>query len=101
MARDKDSNPRSVRRSVRRRKGRVYLLWHTDRFGDEKLIGVYERKSDASSAIERVKFKPGFSEEGGAFELACYQLNKDHWTEGFARRDGSSLPHWFRPGEST
>ena len=76
---------------------RVHLLWHTDRFGDEKLIGVYEKKSDASSAIERVKNKPGFPEEGGAFEIASYELNNDHWIEGFVRRDGFSVPGWFRP----
>jgi hypothetical protein len=79
----------------------VYLLWHTDRFGDEKLIGVYERKSAASAAIERVKGKAGFSGKGGAFEIVCYQLNKDHWTGGFVRREGFSVPGWFRPGEST
>ena len=76
------------------------MLWHTDRFSDEKLIGVYEKKSDASSTIERLKTKPGFSEEGGAFEIASYELNKDHWTEGFIRREGFSLPGWFRPPDS-
>jgi len=77
----------------------VHLLWHTDSYGDEKLIGVYATRSDASSALERVKDKPGFS-EGGTFEIAEYELNKDHWTEGFARHDGFSLPKWFRPGDT-
>ena len=75
----------------------VYLLWHTDRFGDEKLIGVYEKETNASLAMERVKVKPGFSDEGDAFEIVSYELNKDHWTEGFVRRDGFSLPAWLRP----
>jgi len=74
----------------------VHLAWHTDLYGDEKLIGVYATRADASLAIERIKNKPGFS-EGGLFEIAEYELNKDHWTEGFARRDGVSLPKWFRP----
>ena len=60
----------------------MYLLWHTDSFGDEKLIGVYRKKTDASSAIQRVKDKPGFSDEGGRFEVA---ENEDHWGEGFNR----------------
>ena len=30
--------------------GSVYLLWHTDPYGDEKLIGVYTTRSGASSA---------------------------------------------------
>jgi hypothetical protein len=63
----------------------VNLLWHTDANDDEKLIGVYRTKADALAAIERVKSKPGFAEEGGRFEIAEYALNEDHWTEGFER----------------
>ncbi len=73
----------------------VYLLWHTDSYGDEKLIGVYATKSDASSAIERVMNKPGFS-EGGAFGIAEYKFNEDHWIDGFRRQDGFSVPYRFR-----
>ena len=61
----------------------VYLLWHTDASDDEKLIGVYKTEADANAAINRVKEKPGFSDEGGRFECAKYPLNRDHWTEGF------------------
>jgi len=78
----------------------VYLLWHTDKHGDEKLIGVYETDEGASSAISRVKDKPGFSDLDGKFEIAKYELNEDHWTEGFARHEGSSVPRWFRPTDS-
>src|SRR5437764_10857651 len=101
MASSKDSSTRIVGESPGQKKVTVYLLWHTDRFGDEKLIGVYQRESDASSAIKRVQDKPGFSEEGGAFEIVVYEINKDHWTEGFIRSDGFSLPSWFRPNDST
>jgi hypothetical protein len=76
----------------------VYLLWHTDSSGDEKLIGVYATRLDASLAIERLKDKPGFS-QGGAFEIAEYELNGDHWTDGFVRHDGFSLPKWLPPGD--
>lgn len=62
----------------------VYLLWHTDKHDDEKLIGVYRTEKDALAAMERIKVKPGFS-EGGKFECAKYNLNQDHWTEGFGR----------------
>jgi len=75
----------------------VYLLWHIDAEGDEKLIGAYEKHSKASAAIERLKNKPGFKEQGGAFEIVAYELNKDHWTDGFAQHEGFSLPAWFRP----
>ena len=96
MARRKRSSPQTFRRHPQRKRARVHLLWHTDRFGDGKLIGIYGRKADASSAIERIKDKPGFSKEGGGFEISTYELNKDHWTEGFVRREDLSLPAWFR-----
>ena len=79
----------------------VYLLWHTDSHGDEKLIGVYETEEQATSAITRIKDKPGFSNTGGDFEIAKYELNRDYWSEGFARREGFSLPHWFRPARDS
>jgi hypothetical protein len=63
----------------------VFLLWHTDSYGDEKLIGVYISEENARAAIDRVKDKPGFSDAGGEFECARYELNQDHWTEGFSR----------------
>mgnify|MGYP001586083153 CR=1 FL=1 len=63
----------------------VFLLWHTDAHGDEKLIGVYRSEGDALAAIDRVKHKPGFSDAGGEFQCARYELNQDHWTEGFGR----------------
>ena len=63
----------------------VYLLWHYDKFEGEILIGVYQSSLDAEAAIERVKNKPGFCEEGGEFEVVPYVLNRDHWTEGFHR----------------
>ena len=63
----------------------VYVLSHIDVYEDEKLIGVYRTEADAMAAIERTKDKPGFSEEGGRFEIDKYELNQDHWTEGFGR----------------
>jgi hypothetical protein len=77
----------------------VYLLWHTDLYNDEKLIGVYATRSDASLAVERFKEKPGFS-ESGVFEIAEYNLNEDHWTDGFVRHEGASLPKWLRPDDA-
>jgi len=63
----------------------VYLLWHTDQFEDEKLIGVYRTEADANAAMGRVKGMAGFKDEGGKFECAKYKLGEDHWTEGFHR----------------
>ena len=63
----------------------VYVLSHIDAFEDGKLIGVYRTEGDAAAAIERMKGKPGFSDEGGKFVIDAYELNHDHWTEGFVR----------------
>jgi hypothetical protein len=73
----------------------VYLLWHTDLHGDEKLIGVYAARPEADLAIGRLGGKPGFA-EGGEFEIAEYNLNEDHWIDGFVRNEGLSLPTWLR-----
>ena len=50
---------------------------------DEKLVGVYRTEDHAKAAIDRVKNKPGFRDASGAFEIAKYELDKDHWAEGF------------------
>jgi hypothetical protein len=63
----------------------VYLLWHTDKFDDEKLIGVYRTEEDAHAAIKRVKERPGFMDEGGKFQCTKYKLDQDHWRQGFHR----------------
>jgi len=77
----------------------VYLLWHTDKHDDEKLIGVYAAEDKAACAISRVKEKPGFCEPDGKFEIAKYEVNRDHWTEGFFRDEGVSVPQWLRSKE--
>jgi hypothetical protein len=57
----------------------VYLLWHTDAYEDERLIGVYRTEEDALIAMDRTKEKPGFSDEGGRFEMAKYELNPNQF----------------------
>jgi hypothetical protein len=65
----------------------VFLLWHTHRFpdgdDDEKLIGVYSAREKAQAAIERVAGKPGFADQPEGFEICPYELDLDHWTEGY------------------
>ena len=66
----------------------VFLLWHVQEFGDsknadEKLIGVYKTEGDAKAAITRLSNKPGFRESQAGFQISKYELNKDHWTEGY------------------
>lgn len=67
----------------------VYILWFVhewedeDREDDELLIGVYSTEADARAAIERLKDKRGFSAMPEGFLISMYQLNKDHWTDGY------------------
>jgi hypothetical protein len=64
----------------------VCLLWHVHQVGgedDEKLIGVYRQAADAKAAIERLRNKPGFVTCPEGFQICSYELNRDHWTEGF------------------
>jgi hypothetical protein len=59
-----------------------------------KFIGVYRSADLAQAAVDRLKMQPGFcdsprvvdpmidSDERG-FYIDEYELDKDHWTEGF------------------
>jgi len=64
----------------------VFLLWHTHRLRDEdddKLIGVYRTEQDAKAAVQRLSSKPGFINTPEGFHVDSYELNKDHWTDGY------------------
>jgi hypothetical protein len=65
----------------------VFILHHSyDLEGHEqtKLIGIYSSKEQATLAVDRLKDKNGFKYLPDAFEITEYELNKDHWTDGFA-----------------
>jgi len=66
---------------------RVQLLWFVQEREDgedtELLIGVYRTEEDVKSTIERLKGQPGFVDFPEGFISERYELNKDHWTEGF------------------
>lgn len=65
----------------------VYMLWfeqeHDDADDCELFIGVYSTESEAKAAIERIKGAKGFADFPEGFHVYPYELNKDHWTEGF------------------
>ena len=65
----------------------VFILYHSyDLEGCEetKLIGVYSSKDEADQAVTRLKDKNGFKYRPDAFVTSEYDINQDHWTEGFA-----------------
>ncbi|PYU36630.1 MAG: hypothetical protein DMG31_00390 [Acidobacteria bacterium] len=65
----------------------VYLLWFVRaglKIEDvEMLIGVYSNEEEAKSAIQRLCEKPGFAEFPQGFQIVSYELDRDHWVEGF------------------
>lgn len=64
----------------------VWLLWHThvlEGEEDSKLLGVYSTQTKALAAQDRISNQPGFREHPEGFELVEYELDRDHWTEGF------------------
>ena len=69
---------------------KVHLLWFVQEREQEDdtelLIGVYASGQDANAAIERLKNKPGFADFPGGFQISPYEVNEDHWTEGFVRQ---------------
>jgi hypothetical protein len=69
----------------------VFLLWYVRSAITENeteiLIGAYTSDQQANSAIERLKDKPGFVDHMAGFQIQQYELNKDHWTEGFVVSD--------------
>lgn len=65
----------------------AHILWHVredDTYKeDAKLIGAYSSPETAAAAIERLKGQSGFREYVAGFEVCAYEIDKDHWTEGF------------------
>lgn len=68
----------------------VYILWHTHEFedGDEdsKLLGVYSSESIAKDKIMKYKKLPGFGQYPDGFEISKYEIDTDHWEEGFVTK---------------
>jgi hypothetical protein len=66
----------------------VFILQHEgpeteDRMDDVKFIGAYSSQKLAEAAIERLRSQPGFRDSPDVFSIDEYEVDKDHWTEGF------------------
>src|SRR5690348_3760811 len=65
----------------------VYVLQHArpkdNGEEDVKFIGVYSSWAAGEAAIERLRKQPGFSDWPHEFHLEPYDLDVDHWSEGF------------------
>lgn len=60
----------------------VFLLNH-EHGDDIKFIGIYETQEKADAARNRAKNLLGFRDFPEGFSIDRYELDKDHWTEGF------------------
>ena len=66
---------------------KVYLLQHVHELGDAaedvKVIGVYSSRESADAAVRRLTKQPGFSSFPSSFVVEEYEVDQDHWLEGF------------------
>jgi hypothetical protein len=76
---------------------KVYVLQHVHPLAggteDVKLIGVYSSLGNARAAIARLTRQPGFSETPDGFHVDGYQVDKDHWLEGYTETAMLPRPH--------
>jgi hypothetical protein len=72
---------------------KVYVLQHEhvieDDMEDVKFIGVYSSREKAQAAIARLSQAPGFAVAVDGFHIDEYQLDKDHWVEGYSTLTGA------------
>ena len=66
----------------------VFIVQHEspgteERAEDVKLIGAYSSEASARAAVERLRSQPGFRDYPDCFSVDAYEVDKDHWIEGF------------------
>lgn len=66
----------------------VFILWHVHEMEsgeqDSKLIGVYSTRQLAEAACVRSRQLPGFRDLPNTFVIDDYEVDADHWIEGYA-----------------
>ncbi len=77
---------------------KVFVVQHVheceDGSEDEKLIGVYSTEQTARDAVGRLSQQPGFRDSPQDFFVDPYELDEDHWPDGFVtvRPDAEDVP---------
>ena len=66
----------------------VFLLQHSYEMPDTgeqetKTIGIYSTREMAEKAIARLVKQPGFKDLPDYFNIDEYEVDKDHWQDGF------------------
>ena len=71
----------------------VFILHHIHTFDNDeediKIIGIYSSHASATAAIERLRQQPGFCEVPEGFEISDYQVDVDHWSEGYVTMEST------------
>jgi hypothetical protein len=71
----------------------VFVLQHVhsreDGFEDAKFIGVYSSRKKAQEAVVRMGRLPGFADSPDGFHIDEYQVDQDHWVEGYVLQTGA------------
>jgi hypothetical protein len=69
----------------------VFVVFHareTDNGVDSvKMIGAYSSRENSDLAVSRLIKQPGFRDFPDGFSIDEYEINKDHWLEGFGGPD--------------
>ena len=77
----------------------VYLLQHSYEYEvyedikteETKIIGIYNSEEKAQEVRENFKTKQGFNRfPDDCFYIDRYELDKDHWTDGFVTWDSEN-----------
>jgi len=65
----------------------VFVVQHVHELPDgteeTKFIGVYSTMEQAEAAVARLRGQPGFWDVPDGFHVDRYELDIDHWTEGY------------------
>ena len=62
------------------------LLQHSyikDGHEEVKIIGIYSSRKIAEKTVEQYKKLPGFKDYPDSFFIDAYELDENHWFEGF------------------
>jgi hypothetical protein len=65
----------------------VFIVQHSyelDSCEETKFIGAYSTIEEAEAAVVRLRKQPGFIDRPNDFHINDYEINKDHWTEGYS-----------------
>ncbi len=73
----------------------VYVLQHSyeqEECDETKFIGVYSSRPAAEAAVARLMGQPGFRDRPDDFHIDEYEVDRDHWTEGYVTMIGILVP---------